>query len=117
MDDMQLFDPQAPEKNNAKTIFAEWAQDPDSRPRLRNSRDATVVARIVEALEAGFKEPVIKKALDKCWKFSSKVAWETALNIAFEECRRENKSKGIRLSDTQEALLRLREDRGLLKKP
>tara|TARA_B100000287_G_scaffold165924_1_gene156499 strand:+ start:9440 stop:9799 length:360 start_codon:yes stop_codon:yes gene_type:complete len=103
--DLRIFDPQEKAKAKAEQILKEWQNNPYRKPSLQTHRNSTIVNRIVEALEAGFTDPVIALALDKCWKFSSRPAWGVALNIAYGEIDEDNKPT---LNETQKSVLRLR---------
>ena len=106
MADLALFNPLERYEKTAHQIFMAWYGDPDRRPMMRNCRDQTILSRITEALDAGFDEPTVRRALDECWKFTSKPAWETALNIAYRKVRETSQPV---FSETQKAILRVRD--------
>lgn len=114
MSDLALFDPDEDRRKEGQRIFTDWWRDPNRRPTMRNHRDTTILARIDEALEAGFDESTVRAALDECWKFSSKQAWEVALNIAYRKVR---ESAAPTMNPTQQAILRVRANGGLAHQP
>ena len=109
-----MFDPDENHRQAAGVIFTDWWRDPDRKPTLRNHRDQTILDRIVEALDAGFDDRTIRRALDECWKFSSKQAWEVALNIAYRKVREQATPV---MSATQQAIMRVRANGGLATQP
>lgn len=114
MSDLALFDPDENRHQTGQAIFTDWWRDPNRRPTMRNHRDTTILNRIDEALEAGFDAATIRAALDECWKFSSKQAWEVALNIAYRKVRQQAQPT---MNATQQAILRVRANGGLATHP
>ena len=86
-DDAVLFDgyDSAAPAAQAERLFQAWRDMPDCRPLLSNTRQETIVKRIKEGIEAGFDHETILGALERCWKWSSRRAWETALDISRRE--------------------------------
>jgi len=113
-DDLALFDPDEARRKRGQAIFSDWWRDPNRRPTLRNHRDTTILNRIDEALAGGFDDATIRAALDECWKFSSKQAWEVALNIAYRTVRQQVQPT---MNATQQAIFRVRANGGLATKP
>lgn len=90
----------------ADRLFAAWRSTPECRPLIAGTkRERIVKHRITQAIEAGYDREVILQALEDCWKYESERAWQTSLDIA----RRSYKPN---LSDTQSAILRLRQRAG-----
>jgi len=110
-----LFDPQEIEKQKAGELLERWENNPNKKPNLRVNRDDTLKKRIIEALDGGFRDEVIVRALDECWKMTSKPAWATALKIAQQKI--EHEQENVRLTETQKALLRLEQRHGLFERP
>ena len=95
----------------AERVFQAWRAIPDCRPLLGNTRQETIVKRIREGIEAGFDHETILGALERCWKWSSRRAWETALDISRRETQAATEPV---LSDTQRQLMRISQNDGRL---
>ena len=111
MGDMELFDGYDSVASSAQAdrLFQAWRATPDCRPRLASTRTDTITRRICEAVDAGFDTETIFGALETCYKFSSKRAWSVSLDIARRETRQRRQPV---FSDTQAAILRVRENNG-----
>ena len=95
----------------AERVFQAWRDMPDCRPLLSNTRQEIIVKRIKEGIEAGFDHETILGALERCWKWSSRRAWETALDISRRETQAATEPV---LSDTQRQLMRISQNDGRL---
>ena len=111
MTDLELFGDderylsQAPAAQ-AERLFTAWRATPDCRPLISGTkRERVVKHRVAPAIEAGYDREVILRALEDCWKYESERAWQTSLDIA-------RRSYTPNLSDTQSAILRLRQRAG-----
>ena len=91
----------------AERVFQAWRAIPDCRPLLSTTRQETIVKRIREGIEAGFNHEIIIGALERCWKWQSRRAWETALDISRRETQAATEPV---LSDTQRQLMRISEN-------
>jgi hypothetical protein len=95
----------------AERLFQAWRAIPDCRPLLGSTRQETIVKRIEESIEAGFDRETILGALERCWKWSSRRAWQTALDIARRETQAATEPV---LSDAQRQLMRISKADGRL---
>ena len=95
----------------AERVFQAWRAIPDCRPLQGNTKQETIVKRIREGIEAGFDHETILGALERCWKWQSRRAWETALDISRRETQAATEPV---LSDTQRQLMRISQNDGRL---
>jgi hypothetical protein len=104
------YDSMAPAAQ-AERVFQAWRATPDCRPLLSTTRHDTIIKRIKEGIEAGFPYETIIGALERCWKWSSRRAWETALDISRRETQAATEPV---LSDSQRQLMRISQNDGRL---